>query len=208
VVTELWLISGGHRSLPMKLVFILSKRWEILRVTEHVTRKMLADPYCNVRILPNDVQEMVACVKKPPLVPFSPLTAHTHTRHAHARGHIHTTNSHHVCPYMLQIHIIDASMYIVEAMAPECNVSEAIRLLETALYVVNPEVKHSLIVVVELMRLVYLCRVSCRVVRTQRAPHHRRRCDAVGLLHHVGHRARRGRDRPAPPIQYTPPCLS
>lgn len=72
----------------MKLVFILSKRWELLRVSEHVTRKMLADPYCNVRVLPNDVQEMAACVKKPPMVTFFPaLDTHTpagtHTRRTH-----------------------------------------------------------------------------------------------------------------------------
>jgi hypothetical protein len=80
--------------LPHKLVFALSTRWGILRLTDHVNQRILTDPYCNVRILPNDVQEIIASVKKPPMVAFPGLRTRpfvdvelTRARHAHDLTH-------------------------------------------------------------------------------------------------------------------------
>lgn len=44
-------------------------------MTEHIAHKLLSDPLNNVRVLPNDIESMVATVKKPPLVRINAVSS-------------------------------------------------------------------------------------------------------------------------------------
>lgn len=55
----------------MRLVFLLTERWSILRLNERIKRELFTKNIYDVRVLPGDVEEIMASVKTFPLVRIS-----------------------------------------------------------------------------------------------------------------------------------------
>jgi hypothetical protein len=69
------LLTIGSRSLSLRLVFLLTERWSVLRLTEGIKRELMTKDLHHVRILPGDVEELTASVRHSPVVEYShPIT--------------------------------------------------------------------------------------------------------------------------------------
>jgi hypothetical protein len=67
------LLMIGNRSLSLRLVFLLTERWSVLRLTEGIKRELMTKDLHHVRILPGDVEEITASVRHSPVVDDSQL---------------------------------------------------------------------------------------------------------------------------------------
>lgn len=112
----------------LRLQFFITSRMQLTRLSDHISQKLLSEPWEPVRVLPTDLHDIVASVKRPPIVML-----HHFLYSILQKKNVFLTADFLSCA---QSHLIDAATYIIEALEGDCNEIEAVRLLETALYVI------------------------------------------------------------------------